>query len=141
MKGLRNILVLFCVAHRLNNILKRTFYQGIKKKQENMASVKSFTVSTNIMNTEVTPPKIQRTTKLTTRAVSYSDFSHNSFDDDKNNTVDDIEESSDDENDCAVLDYTEATIADLNPVVKQVVDTIAQCKALVKYVKKVLDLV
>ena len=138
MNGLRNFLVLFCVAHRLNNILKRTFYQGMKKT--NMAPVKLFTTSTNITTTEVTPTKIQRTLTLTTSAVSSPDISRDLFDDDKDDYDDDTEESSDDENDCDLLDYTESTIADLNPAAKQVVDTIAQCKALVKYVKKVLDL-
>ena len=104
-----------------------------------MASVKSFTISTNIMNTEVTPTKIQRITTLTTRAIPLSDISCGLFDDDKDDTDDDTEESSDDENDCDFLDYTESTIADLNPAAK-LVDTIAQCKASMKYVKKVLDL-
>ena len=120
MNRLRNFPVLVYVVHGIKKILKRTFYQEIKKKKENVAPVKSFTISKYTTNIEVIPKKIQRTTTLITRAVSSPDISRDSFDDD------DTEESSDSENNCDVLDYIESTIADLNPAAKQALDTIAQ---------------
>lgn len=134
--GLRDFHVLFCVAHRLNNILKRTFYQGAKKKKKNVTPMKSFTISTNVTRIEVTPTKIQ---SKTTTASSFASpgVSSESFDDEKDDNDDDSEDSSEEENDGDPLDYTESTIAELIPAAKQVIDTITQCKALVKYVKKV----
>ncbi|CAF1533718.1 unnamed protein product [Adineta ricciae] len=105
--ALRNYNVLYCVAHRLNNILKRTFYQGLKKKKKNMTPMKSFTFSTNITQKE-------------------------GVEDDNDG---DSEDSSDEDDDDSV-DYTVETIAQLNPTAKQVLNTITHCKSLVKYAKK-----
>ena len=129
--ALRKFDVLYCVAHRLNNILKRTFFQGLKKKKKNITPIKSFTFSTNITAKEVTPTKVGRTTTMTT--VLSPDIFCEAIDDDNG----DSEESSDEEDDDDPLDYTVATIADLNPATKQVLETINHCKSLVKYAKKV----
>ncbi len=132
----RNFDVLYCVVHRLNNILKRTFYQGLKKKKKNATPMKSFMVSTNITQMEVTPTKIGRTTTTTTTAVASPDISSEIPDDDNDG---DSEDSTDDEDDEDPLDYTAATITELSPAAKQVLDTITHCKSLVKYAKKVYN--
>ena len=134
--GFRDFHVLFCVAHRLNNILKRTFYQVAKKKKKNITPVKSFTISTNVTRMEVTLTKIQ--SKTTTSSFASPGVSIESFDDDKDENDDDSEDSSEEETDGDPFDYTESTIAELIPAAKQVIDTISQCKALVRYVKKVI---
>jgi hypothetical protein len=133
--ALREYDVLYCVAHRLNNILKRTFYQGLKKKKKNVTPAKSFMFSTNITTTEVTPTKTGRTTTTTTTTMASPDITGETFDEDMDG---ESEESSDeDADDDDVLDYTAVTVAELNPAAKQVLDTITHCKSLVKYAKKV----
>jgi hypothetical protein len=135
--GLRKCHVLFCVAHRLNNILKRTFYQGVKKKKRNITPMKSVTVSTNVTRVEVTPTKVQSKTTTTTSSLASPGTSGETFDDEHDDKADELEDSSDEEDDGDPLDYTEATIENLATAAKEVVDTITHCKALVKYVKKV----
>lgn len=57
------------------------------------------------------------------------------LDDDNNGESEDTDEDENDDGD--VLDYTAVTVAELSPAVKQVLDTITNCKSTVKYVKKV----
>ena len=55
--------VLYCAAHRLNNILKRCFYHTDKKKRKNSKSpAKVVQSSTKVAETEITPNKKKTTT-------------------------------------------------------------------------------
>jgi hypothetical protein len=50
--------VLYCVAHRLNNILKRCFHHMDKKqRKDNKSPTKAVLWSTTIAETEITPTK------------------------------------------------------------------------------------
>lgn len=55
-KAFRSNKVLLCVAHRMNNILKRCFYQNPAKKSQSLSSKASHS-STIVMNLEATPAK------------------------------------------------------------------------------------
>jgi hypothetical protein len=62
-KAFRSNRVLFCVVHRLNNILKRCFYQNPNKKS-NISPDKLVHTSTSIINNKVTPVKIKTVTTV-----------------------------------------------------------------------------
>lgn len=62
--------VLYCVAHRLNNILKRCFYYTDKKKRKNNKSpAEAVQSSTKVVEAAITPTKKKTTT---TRAACAS---------------------------------------------------------------------
>ncbi|CAM4985617.1 unnamed protein product [Rotaria socialis] len=135
-KALMAFRVLLCVAHRLNNVLKKTFYEEISKKNTIVSPSKILTTSTSVCRTEITPTKTEMTT-ITTRTFTKASSEVNEEDIDDKNDID-TEESSDDENDDDddVVDYTSTTIANLPPPAKAILDMIKDCKSLVKYVKK-----
>ncbi|CAF2045445.1 unnamed protein product [Rotaria magnacalcarata] len=135
-KALMAFRVLLCVAHRLNNVLKKTFYQEISKKNTIVSPGKILTTSTSVCRTEITPTKTEMTT-ITTRTFTQASSEVNEEDIDDKNDID-TEESSDDDNDDDddVVDYTSTTIANLPPPAKAILDMIKDCKSLVKYVKK-----
>ncbi|CAF1957549.1 unnamed protein product [Rotaria magnacalcarata] len=135
-KALMAFRVLLCVAHRLNNVLKKTFYQEISKKKTIVSPGKILTTSTSVCRTEITPTKTEMTT-ITTRTFAQASPEGNEEDIDDKNDID-TEESSDDDNDDDddVVDYTSTTIANLPPPAKAILDMIKDCKSLVKYVKK-----
>jgi hypothetical protein len=56
-KAFRTHKVLFCVAHRLNNILKRCFYQNPTKKKTTKSSDNFVHPVTTITQIEETPKK------------------------------------------------------------------------------------
>jgi hypothetical protein len=136
--------VLHCVAHRLNNILKRTFYQQPKKAKKKGKITPNKTVSKIIIETERTPSKTMKKTTTTTTAVEASpeiDFPYENEENyDDNGSAEetsDDDEDEDDEQELFLLDYTATTIENLPQSAKNVLQTIKDCKALVKYVKKV----
>ncbi|CAM4976277.1 unnamed protein product [Rotaria socialis] len=135
-KALMAFRVLLCVAHRLNNVLKKTFYQEISKKNTIVSPGKILTTSTSVCRTEITPTKTEMTT-ITTRTFTQASSEVNEEDIDDKNDID-TEESSDDDNydDDDVVDYPSTTIANLPPSAKAILDMIKDCKSLVKYVKK-----
>ena len=140
--ALRQFKVLYCVAHRLNNVLKRTFYQQSKRTREKPAPNK--TVSKVIVETETTPLKeIRKTTTMTSMQSSpefdlpqYSAPSDDRCDSDSTDTTSD----DDDDHQCTFIDYSMTTLGNLPSSAKHVLQTIKDCKALVTYVKKVNDL-
>ena len=62
-KAFRSNKVLYCVVHRLNNILKRCFYQNPKRKT-NISPDKLVHTSTSIINTKMTPVKMRTVTTV-----------------------------------------------------------------------------
>lgn len=56
LKAFRSHKALFCVAHRLNNILKQSFYQHVLKKKSKLSD-NVVRPSTAIITTEQTPNK------------------------------------------------------------------------------------
>ncbi|CAF1331276.1 unnamed protein product [Rotaria sordida] len=124
-KGLDGFTVLFCTAHRLNNILKLTFYQNFSKEK---GSDRSKTTTTIIERTEKTPNKT--TTTKTTIQASPEIHSEVEITDDEDNYDTNESETDDD------IDYSSVTISSLPPSAKEILNTIHYCKALVKYTKK-----
>lgn len=129
-KGLKDFTVVFCTAHRLNNILKQTFYQNILKDKN---IERSKTTTTVIERTEKTPNKTIKY-KTTIEASSELDSEVELTDEDDYDT--DESEFNDDDDD---IDYSSVTIANLPASAKEILDTIRYCKALVKYTKKVTN--
>ena len=71
--------VLYCAAHRLNNILKRCFYHTDKKKKKNNKSpAKAILWSTTVVETEITPTKKKTVTTRTNCASPEVDEEPNS---------------------------------------------------------------
>ncbi len=62
-KAFRSNKVLLCVVHRMNNVLKRCFFQNPTKKS-NPSPGKLVHTSTSIINTEVTPVKMKTVTTV-----------------------------------------------------------------------------
>ncbi|CAF4456427.1 unnamed protein product [Rotaria sp. Silwood2] len=116
-KGLNGFTVLFCTAHRFNNILKHTFYQNVSKKKKNDQNE---TTTTAI---EQTPNKT--TTTRTTTVASPEIDSEVEMTDDENDFDTDESETDDD------TDYSSITISNLSSCAKEVLNTINHCKALV----------
>jgi hypothetical protein len=136
-KALMNFRVILCVAHRLNNVLKRTFFQETSKKKKIISPGKLLTISTS-SRTEITPKKMEMTT-TTTRIFAQASPEFDEEDMDGEHGVE-TEESSEDDSDTDNddVDYTFSTIAALPVSAKTILDIIKDCKSLVKYVKKVI---
>ncbi|CAF4667093.1 unnamed protein product [Rotaria sp. Silwood2] len=129
--------VLFCIAHRLNNVLKKTFYQETKKKKKTISPAKNLTISTSVHRTEIPPTKTETTT-ITTRTLAQASPELSDEDveiTDGTETEDSSDEVSDIDDD--EIDYTATTIDTLPASAKVILDVIKDCKSLVKYVKKV----
>jgi hypothetical protein len=62
-KAFRSNKVLYCVLHRMNNILKRCFYQNPTKKL-NISPGKLVHTSTSIINAKKTPVKMKTVTTV-----------------------------------------------------------------------------
>ena len=129
-KGLNDFTVVFCTAHRLNNILKRTFYQNVLKEKKIDRSKATTTV---IERTEKTPNKTIKY-KTTIEASPEVDSEVELTDDEDKYDTDESEIGDDDD-----IDYSSVTVANLPMSAKEVLDTIRYCKALVKYTKKVTN--
>jgi hypothetical protein len=75
-KSLRSHTVLFCVAHRLSNVLKRCFYQNPQKKQ-GVSPDKIHHLSTaSAINADVTPVKTKTATTMFANASPEVDEDH-----------------------------------------------------------------
>jgi hypothetical protein len=137
-KALMAFRVMLCVAHRLNNVLKKTFFQAISKKKKIISPGKLLTISTS-SRTEITPKKMEMTT-TTTRTFAQASPELNEDDMDGEHGAETEESSDDDSNtdDDDDVDYTSSTIAALPVPAKTILDMIKDCKSLVKYVKKVM---
>jgi hypothetical protein len=144
-KGLQSFKVLHCVAHRLNNILKATFYQQSKKKKK-MKVTPSKTISKIIIETEKTPTKMTKKTTTTTTTTTSKEGSpeidcYYMDEEENHNDSDSTEESSEDEEDddghLFLIDYTTTTLDNLPQSAKHILQTIEDCKSLVTHVKKV----
>jgi hypothetical protein len=62
-KAFRSNKVLLCVVHRMNNVLKRCFFQNPTKKS-NPSPGKLIHTSTSSINTEMTPMKMKTVTTV-----------------------------------------------------------------------------
>ena len=138
-KGLQFFRVLYCVAHRLNNILKATFYQQSKKNKKKMKMTPSKTISKIINETEKTPTKMIKKTRTTTKEGS-PEIDCYFIEEENHNDSDFTEESSEDEEDDDQLfhiDYATTILDNLSRSAEHILQTIEGCKSLVAYVKKV----
>ena len=126
--ALRQFKVLHCVAHRLNNVLKRAFYQQPKKKKREKATPNK-TISKVIIETETTPSKtLKRTTTTTSMQSSpefalphYPDVIDNHYDSDSTDATSDDD---DDDHQYVFIDYSTTTIENLPSSAKHVLQTI-----------------
>jgi hypothetical protein len=140
-RGLRYLKVLHCVANRLNNILKRTFYQQPKQGKKKSRVTPSKTASKITIETEITPSKTMRRTTTSIQASPEIDSQHIQNNDENHDDSDSTEDTSDDddEDEFMFLDYSTTTVENLPQSAKNVLQTIKDCKALVAYVKKASD--
>ena len=140
MKALRPYSTSNCVAHRLNNVLKAGFYQVKKKKSK---------------KDKATPSPISETTD-SSDSTSDSDedegYVHRHDGDKENESSDDGNKNDkrfeggqyvyygnggDDATLSNTLDYCTIKLPDIPPAALSLLKTIASCKSLVRYVKKV----
>jgi len=123
-------------------VLKRTFYQQPKKAKKKGKVTPNKTISKIIIETERTPLKTMKKTTTTTTSVEASpeaDFQYENEEnyDDNGSAEETSDDDDDDEDELFLLDYTATTIENLPQSAKNVLQTIKDCKALVRYVKKV----
>ncbi len=121
-KALKPYRSIYCYGHRLNNVLKRSFFQTNKKKKKNETA--------GAQTSAVQPNKKGK----------YSDLSTSSSEEDieltlpvkkkKRTRVAAVTAQS------VAIDPTKLDFDDLDPTAKRVIETIINCKKLVKYVKK-----
>lgn len=141
--ALRQFKVLHCVAHRLNNVLKRAFYQQPKKKKKEK-NTPNKTISKIIVETETTPSKTMRKTTTTTSMHSSPEFVSAQYpvviDDRCDSDSTDTTSDDNDDEEGVFIDYSTTTIENLSSSAKHVLQTIKDCKSLVTYVKKVSEL-
>ena len=120
-KALKPCRPLYCYGHRLNNILKRSFFQPNKKNE-----------TANVRSRTVQPNKKQRD----------SDLSISTSDDDietvlpiakrkkKTKVTAEVAQS-------ITTDPRKLELTDMEPAAQKVIETIFNCKKLVKFIKKV----
>jgi len=136
--ALRNYNTLFCYPHRLNNILKCSFFQSQTKEKKQISSTTS--EHTNSTNTTVS-------TSTTHLALNEEDDNYVSSsdddddDDEKRQPTLPIKNKRVDKNKSSVTkhnsDPRKLKLNDLHPTAQKIIKTITQCKNLVRFVKKV----
>lgn len=138
-RGVRQFKVVHYVAHRLNNVLKRTFYQLPSRSGKNDTPNKP--LSKIIAESQVTPIKFGKKTTTGASISSSPEFdlpyADEKDDHSETNSGDEISDDDDDDDQCFLVDYTVVTVENLPSSAKHVLQMIKDCKALVAYVKKV----
>ena len=123
-KALKPYRSLYCYGHRLNNVLKRSFFQSNKKKRKNeTANVQAPTVQSNKKQTD-------------------SDLSISTSDDDIETVLPIAKRKTKTKVTAGVVqsittDPRKLELTDMEPAAQKVIETIVNCKKLVKFVKKV----
>ena len=136
--ALRKYNTLFCYPHRLNSILKRSFFQSQTKEKKQISS----TAAENTNSNKATVP-----TSTTDLAINEEDDSCSSSsddddgDDETNQPTLPINKKKGNKNKSSVTkvinDPSKLKLNDLHQSAKQIIKTITQCKSLVRFVKKV----
>ncbi|CAF1138153.1 unnamed protein product [Didymodactylos carnosus] len=125
LKAFRSNKVLLCVVHRMNNVLKRCFYQNPSKKSTHSPDKLVHTTTSS----EATPVKMK--TMTTACPTASPEIEESNFKIDEEESESEEDETDDD------CDYTVTTIAQLPVSAGEFLDTIKHCKAPVRYIKKV----
>ena len=125
-KGLHEFRLMFCVAHCLNNILKKTFQVLIAEKKSPMKVP-------SINSTDITPTKMAAHVTNLSPEIAFQD---ESYDEEEKAALDewDKDEECNDEDG---IDYSLITSTNIPWTAREILDTIQQCKILVQYIKKV----
>ena len=123
-KALKPYRSLYCYGHRLNNVLKRSFFQSNKKKRKNETA-------------NVQAPTVQSNKKQTN-----SDLSISTSDDDIETVLPIAKRKTKTKITAGVVqsittDPRKLELIDMEPAAQKVIETIVNCKKLVKFVKKV----
>ncbi|CAF1368898.1 unnamed protein product [Rotaria magnacalcarata] len=121
-KALKHYRSIYCYGHRLNNLLKRSFFQLNMKKRKNETAVTQVSVlQSNLTNKD-------------------SDFSTSASEDDIESVLPIIKNKKKTTDTAAATsvssDPRKVQLAGMNPAVHRDIETIINCKKLVKYVKK-----
>ena len=126
-KALKKYRLMFCVAHRLNGILKRTFFQT------QLTEKPTPTKSSPNTSTYITP--INRTT--TGRQPSPEFISFDEQLDEKEKAALEEWKNEEDDYDIDTIDYSTLDLSSIPWNAREILETIKYCKILVQYVKKV----
>ena len=123
-KALKPYRSLYCYGHRLNNVLKRSFFQSNKKKRKNETA-------------DVQAPTVQSNKKQTD-----SDLSTSTSDDDIETVLPIAKRKTKTKVTAGAVqsittDPRKLELTDMEPAAQKVIETIVNCKKLVKFVKKV----
>ena len=127
-KGLRDYHLMFCVAHRLHGILKKTFFQNVVKQK------KSALQNQPIIPIEITPTK---PTILPRELSPEIPFNIEPVDEEEQAALEEWENEEEDEEEEDTTDYSTLTLGNIPWIAQEVLATIHHCKLLVQYVKKV----
>ncbi len=122
-KALKPYRPLYCYGHRLNNLLKRTFFQSQKKKKNDEAQNTQPSKARQVQNKN-------QESDLSTSASEDEDESFLPIHRNKKKTTTGVNQS-------ITNDPRKLQLVDLDSSAQEVIKTIVGCKKLVKYVKKV----
>ncbi|CAF2786029.1 unnamed protein product [Rotaria sp. Silwood2] len=134
--------VSFCVALRLNNILKRCFYQNPIKTNSIKSSNTSVQSNTTITEIQETPKKKKKKSIANLQPSPEIEDSTEGIREDES---DDEEDEDDDGDSCGYgdncdfgdnHDYKDLAFNQLPNNILEILTTIKNCKSLVKYIKK-----
>jgi hypothetical protein len=136
-KAFQDLDPLFCFGHRMNNVLKTSFFQHIKKKKKQPASTTTNDIT--VPSNNHTAPKINKDAVTT---INDALSSEESSEDDEEYVPPSLlivrkrkTKISKTRNDNQQL-LRKVSIDDIPGEAKTVLSTLKQCKKLVKYIKK-----
>ncbi|CAF5028736.1 unnamed protein product [Rotaria sp. Silwood1] len=125
-KGLHEFRLMFCVAHRLNGILKKTFFQI------SVAEKKSPMKTTSIISSDTTPTKITAYLPQLSPEIAFND---EQYDEEEKAALEQWNKEEEDDDD-DVIDYSIVSLTNIPWSAREILETIQQCKILVQYIKK-----
>ncbi|CAF1516085.1 unnamed protein product [Adineta ricciae] len=121
-KALKPYHPIYCYAHRLNNLLKRSFFQSTQKQKQKETSASEASATSSKTNNEddsstsSSEDEIEYSLPVVTRKKKTK------------SKVAGAQENG--------VDHMKLQLGDLDPAAKTIIQTIVNCKKLVKYVKK-----
>ncbi|CAF3359964.1 unnamed protein product [Rotaria sp. Silwood2] len=125
-KGLKQHRLMFCVAHRLNGILKKTFFQF------STTSKQTPTKSKSIVSNEITPLKTSTVVRQLSPEIMLND---DQIDEEEKIALEEWNDE-DGDDDVETVDYSMLDLSSIPWNAQEIIETIRQCKILVHYVKK-----
>jgi hypothetical protein len=128
-KALQNYETLFCFAHRINNVLKRGFFQlKSNQKATNSSATTQTTASSTTTSGKIDSDESSSSTEEEEEIIKPT----------KQIKIKTKKPKKDPKSSTVVNDPMKLKLTDLPTKAQEIIETIKQCKKLVRYIKKVL---